>query len=67
MDFEGLKLSERSRAEKDKHYVIHMYNLKKKKIKPVNKTKKKQTHRYREQMSGYQQGEGRGDGQDIGD
>ena len=41
MDFEGLKLSERSRAEKDKHYVIHMYNLKKKKIKPVNKTKKK--------------------------
>ena len=41
MDFEGLKLSERSRAEKYKHYVIHMYNLKKKKIKPVNKTKKK--------------------------
>ena len=26
----------------------------------VNKTKKKQTHRYREQTSGYQWGEGRG-------
>ena len=28
----------------------------------VNKTKKKQTHRYREQASGYQCGEGSGEG-----
>ena len=29
----------------------------------VNITKKKQTHRYREQTGGYQWGEGRGEGQ----
>ena len=29
----------------------------------VNITKNKQTHRYREQTSGYQWGEGRGEGQ----
>ena len=29
----------------------------------MNVTKKKQTHRYREQASGYQWGEGRGKGQ----
>ena len=29
----------------------------------MNKTKKKQTHRYRERTSGYQRGEGRGEGQ----
>ena len=29
-------------------------------------TKQKQTHRYREQTSGYQWGEGRGEGQDRG-
>ena len=29
----------------------------------VNMTKKKQTHRYREQTSGYQWGEERGEGQ----
>ena len=32
----------------------------------VNITKKKQTHRYREQTSGYQWGEGRGERQDRG-
>ena len=32
----------------------------------VNKTKKKQTHRYREQTSGYHWGEGREEGQDRG-
>ena len=32
----------------------------------VNITKKKQTHRYRGQTSGYQWGEGRGEGQDRG-
>ena len=34
----------------------------KKSSKLVNITKKKQTHRYRQQTSGYQQGEGRGRG-----
>ena len=35
----------------------------KKYIKVVTITKKKQSHRYREQTSGYQWGEGRGEGQ----
>ena len=39
-----------------------MWNLKKYN-KLVNITKKQQTHRYREQTSGYQWGEGRGEGQ----
>ena len=38
-----------------------MWNLKKYN-KLVNTTKKKQTHRYREQTSGYQCGKGRGRG-----
>ena len=38
-----------------------MWNLKKYN-KIVNKTKKKQIHRYREQTSGYQWGEGKGRG-----
>ena len=33
--------------------------------KVVNITKKKQTHSYREQTSGYQWGKGRTEGQDI--
>ena len=41
--------------------VYHLYMESKKYNKLVNKTKKKQTHRYREQTSGYQWGEvGRG-------
>ena len=32
----------------------------------MNITKKKQTHRYREQTSGYHWGEGRGEGKDNG-
>ena len=32
----------------------------------MNITKKKQTHRQREQTSGYQKGEGSGEGQDRG-
>jgi len=32
----------------------------------MNITKQKQTHRYREQISGYQWGEGREEGQDRG-
>ena len=38
-----------------------MWNLKNK---LVNITKKKHTHRYREQTSDYQSGEGQGEGQD---
>ena len=38
----------------------------KKYIQLVNLTKKKPTHRYREQASGYQWGERRGEGQDRG-
>ena len=34
--------------------------------KPVNITKEKQTHRYREQTNGYQWGEGSGEEQDRG-
>ena len=34
-----------------------MWNIKKYEL--VNKTKKKQTHRYREQTNGYQWGEGK--------
>ena len=39
-----------------------MLNLKKEK-KRINITKQKQAHRYREQISGYQLGEGSGEGQ----
>ena len=42
--------------------ITYMWNLKKYN-KLVNITKKKQTHRYREQTSGYQWEEGRGEGQ----
>ena len=42
-----------------------MWNLKKYN-KLVNKTKKNQTHRSREQTSGYQWGEGKGEGKDKG-
>ena len=64
MDLETVILSEVSQTEKDKyHDITYMWNLKNK---PVNITKKKQTHRYREQTHGYQWGEGKGKGQDKG-
>ena len=44
---------------------MYMWNLKEYN-KPVNKTKKKQTHRYREETSSYQWGEGKEKGQDRG-
>ena len=51
--------------EKDKYSVLSLICgiLK---IKQINKTKQKQTHRYKEQTSGYQLGEGRREGQDSG-
>ena len=59
MDLEGVMLSE----DKDEYCmisftcgIIYSHNL-------VNKTKKKQIHRHREQTTSYQWGEGRGVGQ----
>ena len=43
--------------------MIYAYVKSKKYNKLVNITKKKQTHRYREQTSSYLWGEGRGEGQ----
>ena len=51
MDLEIIILSEESQAEKDIYDIISMLNLKK---------KKKQVHRYKQQTSGSQWGEGRG-------
>ena len=54
-------LSEISQTEKDKYCMIsHVESKKYKKL--VNITKKKQIHRYIEQTSGYQWGEGNGEG-----
>ena len=54
MDLEAIMLSEISQTEKDKYCMIsHVWNLKNK---LVNITKMKQTHRYREQTSGYKWG-----------
>ena len=53
---EGILLSEIRQMEKDKCCMIsYVKSLKKK---SVNKTKQKQTHRYREQVDGCQRGEG---------
>ena len=60
MDLECIMLSEKkSHREKQilfLYYISYMQNLKNK---IMNITKKKQTHRYREQTSGSQWGEGR--------
>ena len=56
-------LSEISQTEKDKYCMISLICGNSKKYNKLgNITKKKQTHRYREQISGYQWGEGRGRG-----
>ena len=49
IDCEGIMISEVSQTDKDNilYDIMYMYNLK-------NTTKKKQTHSYREQTSGYQ-------------
>ena len=62
MDLEGILLSE-VKSEKDKYYIILLIcrsKKKKKYNKLMNKTKKKQTYRYREQNNGYQRGGRRG-------
>ena len=58
MDLEGITLSE-IRQRKILYDITYMWNLKKYN-KLVNKTnkQKKQTHRYREETSSYQLGEG---------
>ena len=48
--------------KKTNNVWYHFYGEFKKYNKLVNITKKKQTHRYREQTSGYQWGEGKGEG-----
>ena len=54
MDLEGLLLSE-IKSEKDKYYMILLRYVESKKYsKLVNITKKKQTHRYREQTGSNQ-------------
>ena len=63
MDLEGMRLSETSQTKRQALYaIIYTWNLKKYN-KVVNIKKKKQTHIYREQTSGYQWGEGGGKGQ----
>ena len=59
-------LSEISQTERQILYGITYYVESKMYNKLVNITKKKQTHKYREQTSGYQWGE-RGEGQYTGE
>ena len=59
MDLEDIMLSEINQTKKNT-VRYHLYAESKTCNKLVNKTKKNQTHRYREQTSGYQWGEGRG-------
>jgi len=58
VDLERIILSEINQTKKEILYdIAYIWNLKK--AKPMNIAKKKQTHRYREQTSGYKRGEGR--------
>ena len=52
-----------NKSDKDKYHMLSIIGgiLK---IKQVNITKKRQTHRYREQISGNLWGDGKGEGQD---
>ena len=58
IDLAGITLSEISQTEKDKIHMSSRMCGSKTYNKLVNITKK-QTHRYRDQSSGYQRGEGR--------
>ena len=68
MDLEGIispsKWNKSDRERQILDDITYMWNLKHNKL--VNKTKGKQTHRHREQTSGYQWGEGGGKGHDRG-
>ena len=50
------------KSDRKTNTVYHLYVESQKYNKPVNITKKKQTHRYRKQTSNYQWGEERGEG-----
>ena len=62
MDLEGIMRNE-IRQRKTTMVWFHLYVESKKQNKWTNITKQKQTHRYREQASGCQRGEGWGEGQ----
>ena len=64
MDLEGIMPSE-VRQRKKNTVWYHLYVESTDDNKLVNITEKKQTHRYREQTSGYQWGEGR-EGVNVG-
>ena len=58
MDLEGIMLSEISQTEEDRYCTHHLYIDSKKYNKLENITKKKQTERCKEQISGKKEGEG---------
>ena len=62
MYLEGIMLSEISQRKTNTVWY-HLCVESKKYNKLVNIRKKKQTHKYRDQASGYQWGEGKGEGQ----
>ena len=66
MDLEHIKPSEIIRQRKTNTVWYILYVDSKKYNKLVNKTKKKEAHRYKEQTSGYQLGEGIEEGQNRG-
>ena len=59
-DLEGIMLSELNQTETEKYYMISLYGSKK--YNKLVNTVKEETHRYREQTSGYHWGEERGKG-----
>ena len=64
MDGLGGYYAKWNKPDRERHTVwYYLYMESKKYNKLVNITKKKQTHRYREQTSGYRWGEGRGERQ----
>ena len=66
MDRLGGYYAKGNKSDRERHIlydITYMWNLKNK---LVSITKRKQTHRYREQTSDYQRGEGRGEGRYTG-
>ena len=62
MDLASIMLSEISQTEKANMLCYHLHVKSKKENKQMYTTKQKQIHRNREQTSGYQWGEGMGEG-----
>ena len=62
-DLESIMKCSKSDGERQVLYDNHLHVKSKKFHKLVDTTRKRQTHRYREQRSGYQLGEGRREGQ----